>query len=148
MPLSDMPGAVSPRKHKLERNNIEREVNEAEAERRRVEGPQKFPMHVHKAGGLVRNVTTEEELAAAVAKGWLEDIRDVEAPEPEDAPTMVSRMTLSQAKDFIAANRTDAAFLVAQRADESVHGNRAAVLALLDAAADALPSRATKTRKK
>lgn len=147
MALRNTPGGVAPRRHKLELSNIEQAENSTMTEKRLAGIKERFPMHVHKAGGLVRQVENDDELANALSKGWAEDIRDVlGSPELSEDVTKVSQMTVPQALEFIAAHGADAAFLVEQDADERAHGSRAQVLAALAEAADAVP--APKSTKK
>lgn len=139
MGLSNSPGGVDPKRHKLHRNSLEIETNDAMAEKRRLGQIERFPMHVHKAGGLVREVKDEADLADAEAKGWA-TLQEVMA-ESHDAPdaTKVSQMSIPQALAFIAEAKT-AAELVEIEADEIAHGSRADVLAALAAAKDAVPA--------
>lgn len=150
--LQDLAGAVPPWKHKLQRSNLEQAANEAMNEKRMAGIVEKFPMQVHKAGGLVRRVKTEDDLADALAKGWKEDIREVashEAPMPEKA----HQMTVAQMKAKVKAAAGDGAALVALLKDEQAHGNRAEVVQIIMAAADALdapkaPKKAGKAPKR
>lgn len=148
--LQPLPGSVPPKKHKLERNNIEREENDKMMEKRLSGQIDKFPMHTHKVGGLVREVTSEEELADALSKGWKADIRDVVEAKPKTAPTKISEMTEKQAKAFLAEHADSGAKLAEILADEQAHGARSKVLKLIEEAADALgaPKGAAKPRKK
>lgn len=140
--LQNLPGSVPPRKHKLHRSNIEQEENERMTEKRLAGVFEKFPMHTHKAGGLVRIVENEDQLADALAKGWKADIREV--AQPLAMPERISEMTVAQADEFIRSHAGNAAKVSEMIADEQSHGNRAAVMALLEAAADAIdaPSKA------
>lgn len=157
--LQDLPNSVRPNKHKLERNNVERAVNDEMMEKRLAGQFEKFPMHTHKAGGLVRRVENEDELQDALSKGWKADIREIEVAEPTTQPEHVNHMTVKQAEAFIKAHGSDGAKLAEMLQDETSHGNRAAVVALITKAADALgapkssktaekPAKAAKTPKK
>lgn len=125
---------VPPRRHKLHRSNIEQEENEMMQERRQRGEFYKYPQVLHKVGGLSREVKNDQECADALAKGWKEDIRDVEELEPSEAPTRINHMTIAQALAFVETHKADAAKLVELRADEQTNGNRKKVL---DALADA-----------
>lgn len=136
MALTDSKGGVPAKKHKLHKSNIEMEENEASADRLKDAEAGRFPRHTHKPGGLVREVTNEEELADALKKGWAYDIREVMALEPAEAPTRISQMTVPQAKAFIAEHADDVTKLVEIRGDETTYGNRAEVLKALAEAED------------
>ena len=129
----NLTGGVPITQHKANKSNIEQAENEAAAERRQ-KGRQHFPKCLHKAGGLEKIVHTEDQLTAALGKGWFDDIRDVPVTEPAHVPALVSQMTLLQAATAIAA--ASAEQLAAMNTDERSHGNRAAVFALLDEAMD------------
>ena len=146
--LQDIAGAVPPRKHKLHRNNIEQEENEKMTEQRIAGIRIKFPMHVHKVGGMVREVLNDQQLEDALAKGWKEDIRQVEELEPQEAPDRVSRMTPTQAAAFIAEHAGSAEKLVEIKADEEAHGNRPKVIALINEAQDNFGSKPKAKAKK
>lgn len=111
-------------------------------------GFQKFPMAVYKPGGLHKRVEDEAGLADALKKGWYEDWREVPSDGPTEEPTHVSGMTLAQAKPFIA--KATASELAVIEADEASHGNRPAVMKLIDEAKDAVgapPKAAAKAAK-
>lgn len=140
---------VSPRKHKLNRNNIEQEVNEEMTEKRLAGIKEQFPMHVHKAGGLNKTVNNQDELDAALAKGWLDDIRKVVEDEPTEVPTDIRHMSLAQAQAHIAEHAHDAGKLAEIEAAETAQGGgRAPVLKLIDDAKDNyVPARTAKKGK-
>ena len=146
----NLTGGVPITQHKANKSNIEQAENEAAAERRQ-KGKQHFPKCLHKAGGLEKIVHTEDELTAALGKGWFDDIRDVPVTAPTHVPELVSQMTLLQAATAIAT--ASAEQLAAMNTDERSHGNRAAVLSLLDEAMDnagpsaAKPAKAAKPKK-
>ena len=143
--LQDLQGSVPARKHKLNRSNIEQEANEAMMDKRLAGHVEKFPMQVHKAGGLVRRVKTEDDLADALAKGWKADIRAVSSQEAA-MPEKAHQMTVAQVKTQVKAAAGDGAKLAALLADEQAHGNRAAVVQIIMDAADAVgaPSKSAK----
>lgn len=143
--LQDLEGAVPARKHKLNRSNIEQEANEAMMDKRLAGHVEKFPMQVHKVGGLVRRVKTEDDLADALAKGWKADIREV-ASQDAVMPEKAHQMTLAQVKAHVKAAAGDGVKLAEILADEQAHGNRAAVLKVIMDAADAVgaPSKSAK----
>ncbi len=134
MALHDLPGSTPKARMKANKSNLEQAENEANAEKKQLGGFDKFPMHVHKPGGLVREVTNEDDLADALAKGWYDDLHTMPQPESSEVPTQVNHMTLAQAKKLIA--KADTAELVAIEQDEISHGSRADVLALIAAAKD------------
>lgn len=134
--LQNLPGSVAPRKHKLNRSNIEREENDKMAEVRAARIHYDFPAMYHKPGGLWKEVKNREEADAAEEKGWYADIRDVPGLEAAETPERISQMTVTQAEAFVAAHAQDAAKLAEIEADETSHGNRAAVLALIEEAKD------------
>lgn len=147
--MQDLPNSVRPNKHKLERNNVERAVNDEMMEKRLAGQFEKFPMHVHKAGGLVREVKDEDELQDALSKGWKADIRDIEVAEPTTMPEHVNHMTVKQAEAFIKEHGSSGEKLAEMLRDETSHGNRATVVALINAAADALEApKPSKTAEK
>lgn len=126
-------------------------IAERENKLSKARGHQKFPMAVHKPGGLQKEVPDEAGLEAALAKGWYADVRDVPVDErdDEDLPNTVSQLTVDQAAKVIA--RATAAELADMERDEQTHGNREAVIALLDQAKDAIapakPAKAAKAEK-
>ncbi len=134
----NLKGGIDIRRHKANRSNLEQAENESNAERKVENGnvPVKFPMHVHKPGGLVKNVENEDDLSAALAKGWYEDIRQVPVDEPTEDPTSISEMTLAQGAK--ALKGATAAELAAFEADEASHGNRPKMIALIEEAKDNL----------
>lgn len=127
---------VSPRRHKLHKNNVEQEENEMMAERRQRGEFYKYPQVLHKVGGLSREVKSDEEFQDAIAKGWKEDPNEVIDVEGQEAPERVSHMTVKQALAFIEEHKGNAAKLVEIRADEVTGGNRAKVLEALAVAED------------
>ena len=144
----NLTGGVPITKHKANKSNIEQAENDAAAERRQ-KGRQHFPKCLHKAGGLEKIVHTEDEFTAALGKGWFDDVRDVPVTEPAHVPDLVSQMTLLQAATAIAAASPEQ--LAAMNTDERSHGNRAAVLSLLDEAMDnagAMPKKAKSAASK
>lgn len=136
MALKDNDGSVPKERmsEMAEPSNLER-AEERANRARQAGGKIKFPMHVHKANGLVKEVTNEDQLADAVGKGWYEDIRDVPDSAPKADPTKISEMTPAQAAKFLEA--ADDADLMAIEADEQSHGNRPKVLELIEARKDA-----------
>ncbi len=144
--VQDIPGGVPPRKHKLHRSNIEQEENEMMTEKRLAGIKETFPMHVYKTGGITRIVKSDDELQAALAKGWYDDIRKVPELEPTEEPDRASRMTVKQALAFITEHANDAAKLVEIRADEETHGRRKAVLDALAEAEDNFGAKAPKAK--
>ena len=146
----NLTGGVPITQHKANKSNIEQAENEAAAERRQ-KGRQHFPKCLHKAGGLEKIVHTEDEFTAALGKGWFDDIRDVPVTEPTHVPEKVSQMTLLQAATAIATASPEQ--LAAMEVDESAHGNRAAVRALIEEAKDnagpsaTQPAKAAKAKK-
>ena len=116
---------------KIELTNLEREENRENAKRQKTF--QKFAMWVYKPAGLTKIVKDEAELAAAVAKGWHENIRTV--PQPDQAePDSIHLMTVAQAAALI--ELSDVSQLAQIEADERAHGSRAAVLAIIEARKD------------
>lgn len=131
----NLKGGIDIRKHRANRSNLEQAENEANLERKIEHGGlQQFPMHVHKPGGLVKTVQNDDDLEAALAKGWYADIRAVPVDEPTEDPTMISAMTPAQAAK--ALQGATAAQLAAFEADEVSHGSRPKIMALIDEAKD------------
>lgn len=125
-------------------------VAERENKASRARGFQQFPQAVHKPGGLQKEAKNAAELEALLAKGWYADIRDVPVDErdDEDLPNTVSQLTVDQAAKVIA--RATPKELADMEADEQSHGNREAVIALIDKAKDAVgatPAKAAKAEK-
>lgn len=147
--VANLKGGVPIHQHRPNKSNIEQLENEQAFERKQAMGFQKFPMHVHKQGGLVREVQDEDDLTDALEKGWHEDIRSVPETEPKGDPTKVSQMTIKQAKTFIAAAPIDQ--LVEIEQDETLHGHRAEVMKFIAEAKDAAGApprgRAKKTKQ-
>jgi hypothetical protein len=132
MALDNSTGSVPKEKHRLELSNLEQRTNEAQREKVALEGKQKFPMHVHKPGGLYKQVENEDELAAALGKGWVEDLHSiVNAARETDN---VSEMTLEQAAAAIQS--ASAEELAAIEAKEVAGGARPKVIALINEAKD------------
>lgn len=141
---TDFPGfeeAVPIDQHKAEESNLERKQNAA-ADAHRRKGPQKFPMHVHKAAGLYREVQNEDDLADALRKGWKADIREVDVPEPEGVDTsLIFNMPIGKALKHVKAAPIEE--LAKIEADELAHGARAKVMAAIAEAKDnAKPTKA------
>lgn len=140
--VANLKGGVPIRQHRPNKSNIEQAENEANFERRQAMGFQKYPMHVHKPGGLVREVKDDADLADAMAKGWYEDVREVPETAPTEEPTKVSQMTVAQAKKFIAKVPITALPEIEQ--DEMAHGHRAEVMQFIADAKDAAGGKPTK----
>lgn len=133
MPLHDLPGSDKKGKFKIQKSNLEQEQNETNAEMK-TRGFPKYPMHVHKQGGLVREVANDDDLADALAKGWYDDIRNVPSLEPKGDPNSITGMTVAQAKKALAKATVEE--LIAFEADEAAHGARADVMAAIAEAKD------------
>lgn len=133
--VSNSPGAVPPRKHKLHRSNIEQEANDANAEHK-AKGKQDFPWTLHKQAGLSKEVHNQQQYDDAMAKGWYDDVRNVPSIEPVEAPTRINHMTTDQAFAFIRAHANDPVKLMEIEHDERTAGNRAKVLAAIEEAKD------------
>lgn len=119
---------------KIELTNLEREENRENAKRQK-QAFQKFPMMIHKPAGLIKRVENEDELQAAIAKGWHENIRTVPQPEQAD-PDGIHLMTVAQAAALIEG--ADVSQLAQLEADERAHGSRVAVLAIIEDRKDAV----------
>ncbi len=128
-----------------EETNLEKKQNKDNAKFLKEAGFIKFPMWVHGPGELSKIVKDEDELKAALKGGWHESKADVPTDKPKDEPTLVSHMTLAQAKKAIAG--ASPAELAAFEADESEHGTRMAVLDLIGAAKDAAVAKVAKPAK-
>lgn len=146
--VSNSRGGVAPRKHKLNRSNIEQAENDQMMERRLRGEKVLYPWVLHKVGGLTKTVTHDDEYRAALANGWYDDIRKVPTLAPTAPPTQISHMTITQALAFVVDHADDPVKLAEIEADELAHGHRAAVVQALDAAKDAVGSpKANKARK-
>lgn len=131
MPVTPNTGD-SPDDFQVEEHNLQKAENKASKAR----GFEKFPMCLHKPGGLTKEVHDEDALQAALAQGWYADVRDVPVDDEDAVPELVSEMTPEQAAPVIAA--ADAKALAAIEKDELSHAKRADVLALISDAKDRL----------
>lgn len=136
---TDYPGFEAAQKiedHKAEESSLERRENKA-ADLRRRQAFQKFPMHVHKPAGLWREVTNEDDLADALRKGWVDDVRKLPADELEDGDEgKIFNLPIKQAIALVKGATAEE--LAAIEADEAAHGGRAKVLEAIAAAKDAI----------
>jgi hypothetical protein len=139
---------VEPRRHKLNRSNIEQDENERMNERRLRREHLQFPMILHKAAGLFKEVQNDAELQAALEKGWYADIREVPVETPAETPRQIAHMTVAQALEHVAAHANDAAKLAEIEQEERLHGNRAAVVKAIEEAKDNFGSKVAPKAKK
>lgn len=109
------------------------ENREADSRRRK---PARYPLMMFKRDGLTKIVEDAKAETAALSNGWYADIRDVPSTEPEIVPAGIAGLTLPKAKKVIA--KASSSELAALELEERAGANRAEVLALIEAAKDAV----------